>query len=95
MHGRPLEAGERVLLIDSRGRRYLVSLKTGGEFHSHVGSLPHDDLIGSSEGEIVRTSGGSKLLAFRPTMADFVLKMKRGAQVVYPKDIALILLYAD
>jgi tRNA (adenine57-N1/adenine58-N1)-methyltransferase len=95
MHGRPFEAGERVLLIDARGRRYLVALKTGGQFHSHVGALDHDILIGALEGSLVRTAGGSKVLAFRPTMADFVLKMKRGAQVVYPKDIALILLYAD
>jgi tRNA (adenine57-N1/adenine58-N1)-methyltransferase len=28
-------------------------------------------------------------------LSDFVLKMKRGAQVVYPKDIGLILVYAD
>jgi tRNA (adenine57-N1/adenine58-N1)-methyltransferase catalytic subunit len=43
----------------------------------------------------VVTSGGSKMLAFRPTLADFVLKMRRGAQVVYPKDVGLILVYAD
>ena len=95
MHGRPFEAGERILLIDPRNRRYLVSLKSGGQFHSHVGAIEHDDLIGSAEGTLLRTSGNSKMLAFRPTMADFVSKMKRGAQIVYPKDIALILLYAD
>ena len=91
----PFEAGERVLLIDARDRRYLVTLKTGGEFHSHVGALKHDDVIGAPVGSWVRTAGRSKMLAVRPTMADFVMKMKRGAQVVYPKDIALILLYAD
>ena len=95
MDGKPLEAGERVLLIDARGRRYLVTLKAGGEFHSHVGALPHDEMIGSPEGTLFRTKGNSKILVFRPTMGDFVLKMKRGAQVVYPKDIALIVLYAD
>jgi tRNA (adenine57-N1/adenine58-N1)-methyltransferase catalytic subunit len=95
MQGRPFEAGERVLLIDGRDRRYLITLKTGGEFHSHVGALPHDDMIGAPEGTLFRTKGNSKILAFRPTMSDFVLKMKRGAQVVYPKDVALILHYAD
>jgi tRNA (adenine57-N1/adenine58-N1)-methyltransferase len=93
--GRLLEAGERVLLIDSRGRRYLVTLATGREFHSHLGGVPHDDIIGSPAGSYVRTTQGSKLVVFRPTLADFVLKMKRGAQVVYPKDIGLILVYAD
>ena len=92
---RPLEAGEKVLLIDGRDRRYLISLGTGKQWHSHIGILEHDDLIGSPEGMSVRTTGGSRVLAFRPTLADFVLKMPRGAQVVYPKDIGLILVYAD
>ena len=95
MHGRPLEAGERVLLIDNRDRRYLVTLASGAEFHSHLGALSHDEMIGADEGSTFRTAGGSRLQAFRPTLADFVLKMKRGAQIVYPKDLALILLYAD
>ena len=92
---RPLEPGERVLLTDARDRRYLIVLGTGKQFHSHLGSIEHDDLIGGPEGSTVRTSNGATLTAFRPTLSDFVLKMKRGAQVVYPKDIGLILVYAD
>ena len=88
-------AGERVMLIDNRGRTYLITLGSGRQFHSHLGSLQHDDIIGAPEGTLVPTSGGSSLLAFRPTLADYVLKMRRGAQVVYPKDIGLILVYAD
>jgi tRNA (adenine57-N1/adenine58-N1)-methyltransferase len=91
----PFVAGDRVLVVDSRARRYLVTLKPGGEFHTHLGALSHDDLIGSPEGSLVTASRGSKLLVFRPTLADFVLKMQRGAQVIYPKDLGLILVYAD
>jgi tRNA (adenine57-N1/adenine58-N1)-methyltransferase len=91
----PFQAGERALLIDARGRRYLVALATGKQFHSHLGAVAHDNVIGAPEGCTVETSGGSKLLVFRPALSDFVLKMRRGAQVVYPKDIALILVYAD
>ena len=90
-----LAAGERVLLIDGRGRRYLVTLAEGKQFHSHLGALEHDALIGGPEGVSVTTSGGSPVTAFRPTLADYVLKMQRGAQVVYPKDAALIVMYAD
>ncbi len=90
-----LQPGEKVLLIDSRDRRYLVTLATGKQFHSHLGSLDHDDLIGGPEGVTVRTTGGSPVIVFRPTLSDYVLKMKRGAQVIYPKDIGLILMYAD
>lgn len=95
MEERPLRAGERVLLIDHRDRRYMVTLATGKQFHSHMGTLDHDDLIGSPEGTRARTSSGTTVLAVRPTLADFTLKMQRGAQVIYPKDVALILVYAD
>lgn len=92
---RPFEAGEKVLLIDSRDRRYLITLGTTKQWHSHSGVLDHDALIGQPEGVTVVTTGGAKVLAFRPTFEDFVLKMKRGAQVVYPKDLGLITVYAD
>lgn len=43
----------------------------------------------------MRTTSGAAVIALRPTFAEFVLKMKRGAQVVYPKDLAMILLHGD
>jgi tRNA (adenine57-N1/adenine58-N1)-methyltransferase catalytic subunit len=92
---RLLQAGEQVILSDLRGRRYLITLRTGQVFHTHHGAMEHDELIGAPEGSWASTTSGSKLLAFRPTMADYVLKMKRGAQVVYPKDLGSILVYAD
>lgn len=91
----PLQEGERVLLIDSKGRRYMVNLVAGLQFHSHKGALDHDVLIGAEEGRRVESTGGMTFTVFRPTLADFVLKMRRGAQVIYPKDIALILVHAD
>ncbi len=93
--GRPLEPGERVLLVDSRGRRYLVELAPGGEFHSHTGVVDHGALIGVEEGTTVRSSTGARYTVLRPSLADFVLRMPRGAQVVYPKDLAPMLLLAD
>jgi tRNA (adenine57-N1/adenine58-N1)-methyltransferase len=88
-------AGDLVLLVDRRGRRYLVTLAEGKEFHSHAGPFPHDALIGAEEGAAVATAHGKQYRAFRPTLEDFVLKMPRGAQVVYPKDIGPILVHAD
>jgi tRNA (adenine57-N1/adenine58-N1)-methyltransferase catalytic subunit len=93
--GSTFQAGERVLLIDGRGRRYMIVLASGREWHSHLGAVGHDEIIGLESGSTVVTVGGSRLLALRPLLADYVLKMKRGAQVVYPKDIGLILVYAD
>lgn len=92
---RPLAAGERVLLLDHKGRRYLVTLVEGGEFHAHTGYVPHDEIIGGAEGATVRSTRGAAYQVLRPTLADFVLKMPRGAQVIYPKDLGPLLVLAD
>ncbi|HXW38532.1 MAG TPA: tRNA (adenine-N1)-methyltransferase, partial [Acidimicrobiales bacterium] len=91
----PLTSGERVLLVDPKARRYLLRLKAGETFHTHAGILAHDDVIGRDEGSTVRGSTGREFLVFRPTLADVVLKMPRGAQVIYPKDLGAILIAAD
>jgi tRNA (adenine57-N1/adenine58-N1)-methyltransferase len=91
----PFVSGEHALLVDQRDRTYLVVLAAGSVYHTHSGTLGHDELIGRSEGIRVTTSKGMVLTAFRPRFADFVLKMPRGAQVVYPKDLGQILVHAD
>lgn len=92
---RPLADGERVLLVDAKERRYLLTLRTGAQFHTHAGILDHDDMIGMAEGASVAGSTGRRFLVLRPTLSDVVLKMPRGAQVIYPKDLAAILMEAD
>lgn len=89
------EPGERVLLIDRRGRHYLLRLEPGETWHSHGGALPHDLILGAPEGVTVHSANGMVFRCFRPRMADFVLKMPRGAQVIYPKDVGAILVEAD
>jgi tRNA (adenine57-N1/adenine58-N1)-methyltransferase len=91
----PFRPGERALLFDAKGRRYLVSLAPGGEFHTHSGPVAHDDILGGEEGVTVRSSLGARYTAVRPTLAEVVLKMPRGAQVIYPKDLGPLLILAD
>lgn len=95
MVARTFAAGDRVLLVDAKRRRHLVTLAVGGQFHTHTGVLEHDALIGTPEGSTVRTTLGSRLVAVRPTLAEYVLEMPRGAQVIYPKDLGPILILAD
>ena len=91
----PFTPGDQVQLTDPKGRQHLVVLQPGKSFHTHRGSVAHDDLIGSPEGSVVRSSGGTPYVALRPLLADFTLAMTRGAAVIYPKDAAQIVAMAD
>src|SRR6201985_1802829 len=91
----PFAAGDQVQLTDPKGRMHQIVLSSGGTFHTHRGSLSHDDLIGQPEGSVVTATSGTAYVALRPLLADFTLAMKRGATIVYPKDAAQILAYAD
>ncbi|MEI6701077.1 MAG: tRNA (adenine-N1)-methyltransferase, partial [Actinomycetota bacterium] len=90
-----LRDGERVLLVDGKDRRYLITLTAGRQFHTHSGILDHDSIIGAVEGSKIPGSTGRAFLVLRPTLTDVVLKMPRGAQVIYPKDLGAILIAAD
>jgi tRNA A58 N-methylase Trm61 len=91
----PFAPGDQVQITDQKGRRNLVVLEPGRVFHTHHGSLAHDDLIGRPEGSVVVSSGGAPYLVFRPLLSDYTLSMTRGAAVVYPKDAGQILAQAD
>ncbi|HEY2670105.1 MAG TPA: tRNA (adenine-N1)-methyltransferase [Rugosimonospora sp.] len=91
----PFQPGDRVQLTDPKGRLHTLVLEPGRVFHTHRGGLAHDDLIGAPEGSVVSSSGGTAYLALRPLLADYVLSMPRGAQVIYPKDAAQIVAMGD
>lgn len=92
---KPFAAGELVLLVDTKRRRHLLTLREDGVFHSHAGVLEHGAIVGRSEGATLRTSKGMRFTAVRPTLSDYVLEMPRGAQVIYPKDLGPILVLGD
>lgn len=91
----PFAAGDKVLLLDNKQRRYLITLAEAAEFHSHTGFFAHNDVIGQNEGLVIKTTKGSPYTALRPTLEDFVVEMPRGAQVIYPKDLAPMCMLAD
>ena len=93
--GGVFRAGDRVQLTDPKGRHYTIVLEEGAQYHTHRGGIAHDDLIGRPEGSLVVSPAGTPYLALRPRLADYVLSMPRGAQVIYPKDAAQILMWGD
>lgn len=90
-----LRNGERIHLVDKKGRQYALTLKAGDQYQLSGHKIAHDELIGKPDGSLVTLSGDKTMLALRPTFGEYVLKMPRGAQVLYPKDLALIPMWAD
>lgn len=88
-------AGDRIQLTDSKGKLYSFTITPDKEWHTHKGWITHNDLIGMPEGSVIETTAGLKFTAFKPLLSDYVLSMPRGATIVYPKDAALIVGFAD
>ncbi|HEX5858778.1 MAG TPA: tRNA (adenine-N1)-methyltransferase [Microbacterium sp.] len=91
----PFRLGDRVQLTGPKNRLHTVTLRPGGELHTHHGVLKHEALVGLPDGSVVSNSAGHEYLALRPLLRDFVMSMPRGAAIIYPKDAAQILAQAD
>ncbi len=88
------QEGDLVLLIDRKRRRYLQRLDRRSSFHTHVGYVPHTDIIGQAVGSRVQV-GNHRYLALRPTLSEYTVESRRLTQIVYPKDVGAILVSAD
>lgn len=93
--GDPFEQGESCLLTDEKQRQHLITLDPARTFQFDKGTVAHDQIIGRPEGSTVRTSKGIAVVVMRPRLADHVLRMKRGAAVMYPKDAGALITWAD
>ncbi len=93
--GAPFGAGERVLAFDERNRSQTLVLSAGTKTSTHYGAISHDDVIGAPPGSKIRSSKERTFVVVRPTLAEAIEAMPRGAQVIYPKDLGHILVAAD
>ena len=90
-----LAPGELVLLLDPSGKKHLVRLGESDTLHHHQGAVRHADVIGQPEGIRVRSSQGRVFTVVRPRLIDAILEMPRKSGIVYPKDAAHLLAWAD
>jgi tRNA (adenine57-N1/adenine58-N1)-methyltransferase len=89
------EYGNKIILKDARGRKYMTMLEKDRSFQCHMGIIYHETLIGSNPGSWHATNKGNLLFATFPTYNDFITLTNRETQIIYPKDIATILNLAD
>ena len=91
----PFVEGEWVRLNDAKGRKHNIQLVAGKEFSTKKGQIRHDDIIARPEGIVVEASLGGEYQVFRPLLSEYVVSMPRGAAIIYPKDAAQIVTWAD
>ncbi len=88
-------AGDPVVIIDRKSRKYLRILAEGKTFNLRGGLLSAGDLIGRLPGCHLQTSIGETITVHPATLDEYVLLMPRGATIIPPKDIAFIVHWGD
>lgn len=83
------------ILTDPRNKKHLVKLKDKGQFHSDKGFIWHTDIMEVEEGGIIYSSKHVAYRVFTPTYIEYIMNIKRQAQIIYPKDSAVMVMWAD
>ncbi len=80
-----------ILVYRDRRRRWLVRPRDTPKLHTHLGILDVSSLVGKEYGITATTTLGDELTILKPTIEDLVMKIARKTQVIYPKDLGLMM----
>jgi tRNA (adenine57-N1/adenine58-N1)-methyltransferase catalytic subunit len=83
-----------VILSIGQRKTYLVKVEQGKSFHTHKGYVKFDDIIGKEYGTTIASSLGFEFVALKPQLRDYIMKCARQTQIMYPKDISLIVMFS-
>jgi tRNA (adenine57-N1/adenine58-N1)-methyltransferase len=84
--------GDKVI-IQILKKRFLTTLKKDALLHTNKGYIRHEEIIGKKPGAVLKTSRGVPAWVFSPTLRDYIMKVQRQTNIIYPKDIAFIITY--
>ncbi len=90
-----LNDGDRVILIDAKGRSYFKQLRAGHRMTIRGTIFRADEIIGSAEGCVAGDGPAADFRVFRPTIAELVPDLPRTAEPVFAKDLGQILVHTD
>ncbi|HEY4716712.1 MAG TPA: tRNA (adenine-N1)-methyltransferase [bacterium] len=88
----PIQEGDRILLYVGGRNHYMVEVAPGGKFHTNKGIIYFDNIIGREYGEMGDTHTGTKFVILEPTTEDIIMNLQRKTQIIYPKDVSIILI---
>ena len=83
-------AGDLAMLFTSDYKRYVIRIHPDGVTHTHLGAFRHETLIGRTWGATVQSQINHQALLLQPSLTDVMKSLKRGTQIIYPKDAAYI-----
>ena len=82
-----------IVIKTPKNNKFLAVIDIEKEFSTNEGKFKFS--IIKNIPSIVKTSTGVNFKIYKPTYKEFVLLMKRGPQIIYPKDVAQIVLEAN
>lgn len=85
-------AGDLVELVGLSYKHFILRLEEGGELQSHRGVVKHSDMIGKPWGSQILSHIGSPFFMLQPALPDLLKEIPRATQIMYPKEIGMILL---
>ncbi len=85
-----IEAGDLMLLVTTDHKRYLLTVQPHQQLHTHVGIYAYDHMLGQPPGATIISTLGYPALVLEPSLTDLIQHLKRGTQIIYPKDAAYL-----
>ncbi len=91
LHGTHAAEGDLAELVGLRHKHFIITLEAGKIFHTHKGTIKHDDLIGKPWGSQVYSHNGSPFFLVQPALSGLLREIPRNTQILYPKEIGFLL----
>jgi tRNA (adenine57-N1/adenine58-N1)-methyltransferase len=88
-----VEFENKLVVIESPSKKYLSVITTGQEFVTNEGKIEFNKI--TSLPILLESSIGTTFLIYVPSYKEFILLMKRGPQIIYPKDVGSIVVSAN
>lgn len=85
-----IKENDLVYLYADERRSFYTRVKAN-RLHSDLGYIDLATLVGKNFGDKVETNLGKFYYVLKPTLSDMVMNLKRQTQIMYPKDIGILL----